>query len=375
MQLTSPVNLVTKRAVYPDLIYDFWFTESPILARLRETLDYFMGGSYIQSLFRFRPMIGGFYEMGATHTTTKVQTLADYNFDMKFLQVSIPEFREELEVYNTGDEAVFSLLDEDLSNGLSTAGDIFSFALWGEGITDAKKPNGFAEMIGDGILPSWNSYVATAYGGQSRSGAGTPGNSLTGNIFWGGQTNGKPGPINFPLLNKAKMAATKGADSPDLMVGNKAVISYVLDHLEPQFRYGLVTPGVDPYWGAEGFKMGNMYIMVDEHAPSAEFGLSNDDNFGLGNYLTSAFNNPLTGTPRNGFPNNTDAPTLTPAEVLFILNTKYMALQMSNSPTYQFGFTGFMGSSDSERLVGRILAALNIIGAPRYHSLIYGINS
>lgn len=374
MQLTSPVNLVTRRAIYPDLIYDFWFTESPILARLRENLDYFMGGSYIQSIFRFRPMVGNWYPMGATHTATKVQTLADYNFDMKFLQVSIPEFREELEVYNVGEQAVFSLLDEDLSNGLSTAGDIFSFALWGEGITDPNKPNGFAEMIGNGVLPSWNGYVATSYGGQARV-SGSVGNTLNANIFWGGQNNGLPGPINFPLLNKAYTAATKGADAPDLIVGNKAVISYVLDHLEPQFRYGMVSPATDPYWGASGFKFQKAYIMVDEHAPSDEFGLTNADNYGLGNFKTSAFNNPLTGTPTNGFPNNTTAPTLTPAEVLFILNTKWMALQMSNSPTYQFGFTGFMGSSDTERVVGRILASLNIIGAPRYQALIYGINS
>lgn len=372
-QLTSPVNLVTNRALYRDLIYDFWFTESPILARLRENLDYFMGGSYIEQIFRFRPMVGNFYPMGATHTTTKVQTLASFAHDMKFLQVSIPEFREELEVYNVGEEAVFSLLDEDLSNGLSTAGDIFSFALWGEGITDPNKPNGFAEIIGDGTLPSWNGYVATGYGGQTRG--GTIGGTLNANLFWGGQSDGSPGPINFPLLNKAYTAATKGSDEPDLIVGNKAIISYVLDHMEPQFRYGAIVDSKDPYWGASGWKWRNAYIMSDEHAPSLEFGLSNADNYGLGNYLTSAFNNPLTGTPRNGFPNNTNAPTLTPAEVLFILNTKYMALKMSNSPSYQFGFTGFMGSSDSERVVGRILAALNIIGLPRYQALIYGINS
>lgn len=373
MQLTSPVNLVTKRAVWPDLIYDFWFTESPILARLRETLDYFAGGSYIQSIFRYRPMVGGFYSMGATHTSTKIQTLADMNFDMKLLQVSIPEFAEELEIYNTGPEAVFSLLDEDLSNGLSTAGDIFSYALWGEGITDPRKPNGFAEMIGDGVLPSWNGYVATSYGGQARN--SSVGGVLNANIFWGGQSNGSPGPINFPLLNKAYTAATKGSDEPDLIVGNKAIISYVLDHLEPQFRYGMIESAVDPYWGASGWKFRNAYLMTDEHAPSLEFGLSNDDNYGLGNFLTSAFNNPLTGTPRNGFPNNTSATTLTPAEVLFILNTKYMALKLAESPRYQFGFTGFMGSSDTERVVGRILAALNIIGASRYQALVYGINS
>lgn len=371
-QLSSPVNLVTKRSIYPDLIYDFWFTESPILARLRENLDMFMGGSYIQSIFRYRPMIGNFYPMGATHTSTKVQTLADYSFDMKFLQVSIPEFREELEVYNTGPEAVFSLLDEDLSNALSTAGDIFSYALWGEGQSDTTKPNGFAEMIGDGVLPSWNSYVATSYGTQTRG--GTVGGALNGNIYWGGQTNGSPGPINFPLVNMAYTGATKGPIEPDLILGNKYIISYVLDHMEAQFQYGMITDARDPYWGASGWKFRNAYIMTDEHAPSA-FGLTNDNNFGLGNYQTAAFANPLTGTPSNGFPNNTNATNLTPGEVLFILNTKYMALQMSKSPTYQFGFTGFMGSSDSERVVGRILAALNIIGAPRYQALIYGINS
>lgn len=374
MQLTSPVNLVTRRAIYPDLIYDFWFTESPITARLRENLDYFMGGSYIQSIFRFRPMVGNFYPMGATHTTTKVQTLADFNHDMKFMQVSIPEFAEELEVYNTGEEAVFSLLDEDLSNGLSTAGDIFSFALWGEGQSDPNRPNGFAEVIGDGLIPSWNGYVANAYGGQTRN--GTIGGTLNGNIFWGGQANGSPGPINFPLINKAYSAATKGADEPDLIVGNKAIISYVIDHMEPQFRYGFnIESARDPYWGASGWRFRNAYIMTDEHAPSLEFGLSNADNYGLGNYLTAAFPNPLIGQTRNGFPTTATAANLTPAEVMFILNSRYMALKMSNSARYQFGFTGFMGSQDSERVVGRILASLNLVGLPRYQSLIYGINS
>jgi hypothetical protein len=89
---------------------------------------------------------------------------------------------------------------------------IFSpFALWGEGITDPNKPNGFAEIIGDGTLPSWNGYVSTAYGGQTRG--GTIGGTLNANIFWGGQSNGSPGPINFPLLNKAYTLQLKVATS------------------------------------------------------------------------------------------------------------------------------------------------------------------
>jgi hypothetical protein len=95
----------------------------------------------------------------------------------------------------------------------------------------------------------------------------------------------------------------------------------------------------------------------------------------LGNYQTAAFTNPLTGTPANGFPNSTAAPNLTPGEPIFLLNTDFMVMRISDSAQYGFGFSGFMGTPDSEKVVGRIKAAGNVQGVPRYHSLVYGIGS
>lgn len=371
MDLRSPVNIVTRYDIYPNLMEDFWFTNSAWFSRMRDRIVPFTGGAFTKSIFRFRPMIGGFYAMGATHDITKVKTIGEANFGMKFLQVSVPEHKEELQVFAKGENAVFSLLDEDLSNGLQTAEDIAAFAAWGEGQTDETNINGLAEMIGDGLLPSWNGYVATSYGGELRSNYGS---ALNGNIFWAGQPDGSTGEVNFPLINRAYYAARKGNIEPNLMVGNKSVISFIENKLEPQYRYSNEIR--DPYWGGMGFKYKNCYVMVDEHAPSALDGLTDDENYNMGNYKTAAFVNPLAGATKNGFPTTATAANLTPGEVLFILNTDYMYLRLSDDPEYAFGFSGFMGVPDSEKVVGRIKAALNFEGiGSRYQSLIYGIGS
>lgn len=369
MDLRSPVNIVTRREIYPDLIDDFWFTESAWFARLRERIVPFRGGTFTSSVFRFRPLIANHYKMGATHNITKVQTLAESAFGMRLAQASIPEFKEELEIYNKGELAVFSLLDEDLENGLQTITDLISFAAWGEGQTDDTFPNGLAEMIGDGVLPNWNGFIAEEYGGVTRN--GDVGSVLNGNIVWGGTQTGKLGDINFPLMNFAYTLACKGSEEPDLIIANRLGHSYMWNKMEPQYRY---TESVtDPYWGGSGFRFRNAYVMVDEHAPSS-MGLTDEENFGLGGYKTGIINpNPVTVT-KNFFPVVGEAPTLEVGEVFFILNTSRMVFRISDSAEYGFGFSGFMGTPDSEKVVGRIKAAYNFEGlGSRYQTVLYGI--
>jgi len=368
MDLRSPVNIVTRREIYPDLIDDFWFTESAWFARMRERVVPFRGGSFTSSVFRFRPMTASFYKMGATHNITKVQTLAESAFGIKLAQASIPEFKEELEIFNKSDLAVFSLLDEDLENGLQTVTDLISFAAWGQGQTDDSLPNGLSEMIGDGVLPNWDGFVAPSYGGVQRN--GDVGAVLNGNIVWGGTQTGAPGDINFPLLNYAYDLACKGAEEPDLIISNRLGRSFMWNKMEPQYRY---TESVsDPYWGGSGFRFRNAYVMVDEHAPSTQ-GLTDVDNYGLGNYKTGSFTNPVLAT-KNFFPINTDAPTLTVGEVIWILNTNRMVFRISDSAEYGFGFSGFMGTPDSEKVVGRIKAAFNFEGlGSKFQTVLYGI--
>lgn len=372
MDLRSPVNIVARHEIYPDLIDDFWFTESALFSRLRENIAPFTGGTFTRSVFRFRPMTASWYKMGQTFNIQKVQTLGDSNFDMKQCQTSIPEFKEELMIYAKGEQAVFSLLDEDLENGLQTLTDLVSFQIWGQGQTDDSKMNGLSEFIGDGVLPQWDSTVATTYGGSTRN--GTYGSVLNGNIFWAGTQTGATGPITWPLLEQAYRAACRGSKEPNLIVCNKAAFSYMLAKIEPQYQ---VENNVqDPYWGGSGLKFHNAYVMVDEHCPSLVYGLSDDDNFGLGNYLTGTINpNPVL-TAKNNFPTFTNANTLAVGEVIFILNTDEMVMRITDEPEFAFGFSGFLGAQDSNKVVGRIQAALNFEGmGSRYQSTIFGIGS
>lgn len=369
MDLRSPVNIVTRREIYPDLIDDFWFTESAWFARLRENIVPFRGGQFTSSVFRFRPMTASHYKMGAVHNITKVQTLAESAFGMKLAQSSIPEFKEELEIFNKGDLAVFSLLDEDLENGLQTITDLISFAAWGEGTTDDTLPDGLAAMIGDGVLPSWNGFVGTEYGGVTRN--GDVGSVINGNIVWFGTDTGKLGEVNFPKLNYLYDLCCKGSKEPDLIIANRLGRTFMWNKMEPQYRY---TESVrDPYWGGSGFRFRNAYVMVDEHAPSSQ-GLSDADNFGLGNYKTGIINpNPVVAT-KNFFPVVGNAPTLEVGEVIFVLTTGEMVMRVSDSAEYGFGFSGFMGTPDSEKVVGRIKAAYNFEGlGARYQGIGYGI--
>jgi hypothetical protein len=368
MDSRSPVSIVAKHEIYPDVIDDFWFTEDPLQARMRENIVPFKGGTFTKSVFRFRPLPAAFYKMGATHNITKVQTLGDVNFGMKFARVSIPEFKEELQVYAKGENAVFSLLDEDMENGLQSISDLVGYSWWGEGQTDDSTINGFAELIGDGVIPSWNGYVATSYGGSPRN--GQYGNVLNANIFWAGNGDGSAGQINRPLFDEAYRAATYGAIRPNLIMSSPMGVSFIENKLEPQYRY--MNETVDPFWGGDAIRYKNAYIVESRHIPSAN-GLSDANNFGLGNFQTAAFANPLTGTPRNHFPNSGDATNLTPGEIYVFLNTDFLVFRVSDDAEYGFGFSGFMGAPNTEKVVGSIKFAGNIQGVPRYMSMIYGV--
>lgn len=369
MDIRSPINITTREEYYPRLINDVWFTENAWFSRLREKLVPWRGGRFIRSVFRYRPMAGfTHYKMGQVHTNVKADTLAEGAFELKFAQVPIVEFKEVLQVYNKGDEAIFSLLDEDLENALATMTDGIGFTLWGDGSVDDSVPDGLAAMIGDGVLPSWNGNVVDKYAGVSR--ADFTRNEMSGNIFWGGTSTGQLGDINFPLLERAYRKACRGTKEPDLILTNHLGFSAMLNKIEPQYRY--YEEATDPFWGGSGYKFHKAYVMIDEHAPSTE-GLTDDENYGLGNYKTGTITNPVT-TAKNGFPTTATAANLVVGEPIAILNTDEMIFRVDDDPEYGFGFSGFLGNQDSERVVGRIKAAYALQGlGSRYQSMILGI--
>lgn len=358
--LVNALTAVTKEEIWPRQVTDNFFRAIPFFTYLRDkAIMQFDGGTYMQYPFLFRPLIGGAYAPGSAFNIDKVDSIAATQFREKYYEVNVTEFKEEIQVRNRGANAVFSLLDADMKNAMMTITTIIAIAAWRHGqasggsVADDRslEINGLSEALNDGTVYSWDGNIFTTYGQQTRNGAvGTALNSVP---RWLGTSTGTGGKITYELMEDMYQTATQGNLSPDLGVTSKRGMTLIKNTLQPQQRFAQEP---DPRYGFEGILLNRMRITKDDYCPSA-YGV-NDAN--LGNYLTGTITNALTGTPAGGFPNMTNGPTLTVAEVLFMLNTDTWILRISNDPEFQFGWTGFKPGQDNTRVSGQVLAAINL---------------
>lgn len=369
---------VTVQQIWADQITDNFFKAVPFWTYLRDkALMDFDGGTYMQYAFMFKPTIGGFYSPGQSFNIDMIDTIAALQFREKYIEQNVTMAMEDIMVRNRGPRAVFSLVDAYMKNAMMTITAQCAIAGWrhgqasGSGVNDDRSLyiNGLSEALNDGVLPSWDSNIFTTYGGQTRNGA--IGAALNSQPQWWGQTNGSAGKVTYQLLESLYQTSTQGNLSPDLGVTSKQGMTLIKNTMQVQQRFAQET---DPRYGFEGVKLNKMLITKDDYAPSAVYGVNDSQ---LGNYLTAAFTNPLTsGTPNGGFPTTATAATLTPGEVLFMINTDTWKLRLSTNPQYQFGFTGFKPGQDNTRVSGQVLAALNLeCVANRLNGQAFGFSS
>lgn len=355
------------------MVEDQFFLDTPFQAYLREhALVPFGGGAFMQNTFLYAPMIGGAYAKGDSFNTTKRQTLAGTVFDMRYYEVSVPEYLEDLEVINKGPLAVYSLVDIDLRNAMQTISAIcaIDLALHGQpagGAINGNRPkalNGWIEAINDGICPSWEGSVFPNYGTQARNGA--IGNVMNSVPFWVGDQAGNTGLISYPIMEETYQDASIGREVPNLGVCNKAAYAYVKERIQVQQRF---TQEKDPVFGVTGFRFNDAIVLKDDYFPSLRYGKNDPD---IGNWLTGTFTTPNVALPASSnLPQNT---LITVGEVFLWLNTRKWLFRVSNSQQYGFGFSGFIPSQDSSKVVGHVKAAVNLeCLAPRLQKLIYGI--
>lgn len=372
--ILDEINLTTLAEIYPTTIEDNFFLDTPFLAYLRaHCLTDFTGGANTRFTFLYAPMIGGAYARGDSFNIAKRQTLAGAVFDPKLYEVSIPEYLEDLEVINKGPLAVFSLIDTDLANAMHTISAIVGIAINRHGQVSGggvignrpKEINGWAEAVNDGVTNAWDGSVFPTYGTATRNSAiGATLNSIP---YWCGQQSGAAAPITYQVLEETYQDASIGREEPNLGVSNKAVYAYIKERIQPQQRFAQER---DPYFGVSGMKMNSAMILKDDYFPSLRYG-QNDPN--LGNWLTAGFTSAATPSSFSNMPAST---ALTPGEVFNWFNTKKWLLRISNSSLFGFGFTGFKPAQDNTRVVGQILAALNLeCVAPRLQKTLFGINS
>ena len=373
--ILDAVNVTTLKEIYPRVLTDNFFLDTPFTAYLRaHSMVPFGGGAFMQNSFLYKPLIGGSYAKGANFDISKRQTLSAALFDPKYYQVSVPEFKEDLQVLNKGPLAVFSLIDTDLQNAINTITAINAIAMHRHGqATGASivgdRPteiNGWAEALNDGTTNSWEGSIFANYGTQARNGA--IGTALNSTPRWNGAADGSAAPITYAVLEETYQSASRGRVEPNLGVSNKAAFAFIKERIQPQQRFGQER---DPYYGAYGMKMNSAIILKDDYFPSApsEFGLNDPD---LGDYSTGTFTSGSAPNSKSKMPTST---VLTVGEVFVWFNTQKWLFRISDDPEFGYGFSGFIPAQDNTRVVGRVNAAVNLECTSPWASIqIFGIN-
>lgn len=376
--ILDEINLTTLPDINESAISDNFFLGSVLQAHIRaKCLVPFTGGAFSRNVFLYNPLNGGAYPKGVGgFNLTKPNTLGGTVFDPRYYVVMIIEYLEDIDVLNTGDLSVFSLLDTDMANAYETISAIMALDMQQNGQIAPRtiNINGWVEALNDGIEKSWDGNIYTAYGTAARN--ANIRKALNGNVFWFGQSDGSAGPVNYPALNAMYSLCRRGRYEPDLGVGNKPVVNFIENRIQPAQRFGQDAASVrDPYFGANGFRFKKAIIMQDDYFPSAiGYPYSDATNGGLGNNKTGTFTSPTLSAPPNNFPSNK---TLTVGEVFCFFNTTPGAIRFRVSDSREFGFnpTDFIRAPDNTRIASQLKAAVNMeFTAPWMHAQGYGIN-
>jgi len=338
MAFLDELNTYTKKEITGGVV-DNVFKNDPVLAMIKANRSVkFTGGTQIQENFLYAPMSGGAYSKGESFTIDRRQTATGATFDPKHYEVNITEFKEDLQIFNKGPNAVFRIIDADMQNAALTMSAILAIAQYQEGqsATRSKHMNGFAEQLNDGSVNSFDGSAYTSYGTLTRGGTiGTALNSpMTGP---GAQVSG---PITYKLLEEAYNSVVIGSEYPDTMVTTNLGYSYIKEKFQPQWR----VESQDPKIGFNSLVFNAARVFQSQYAPGTA-GVNDSD---LGNYNVST------------------------GETLFYLNMKYLKLYVTDDQEFGFGFTGFKPAQDNTQVAGQYLATLNMTNqAPRLMRHLY----
>jgi len=359
--ILDPINLTTLPEVNDTAAEDLFFMGAPLQAHLRyKCLVPFKGGAFSRNLFQFAPLNGGAYARGVGgFSLIKPVTLGGTVFDPRYYVVMIIEYLEDIEVLNTGNLAVFDLVELDVANAHQTLTAIIALDLNQNGQTTGRtiNINGWVEAYNDGIMPSYDGNIYTSYGTAARN--GNVNKALNGNVYFGGTSTGAGGTLQYPQLNTMYNLGRRGADEIDLIVGNKPIVSFAENRIQTQQRFGQDGASMrDPYWGATGFRFKNAVVLIDDYFPTAVYPYGSSTNGGLGSNLTSTISYTVpTGGAYNGFP--AANATLTVGEVLVGFNTTRLMFRISDSAEFGGTPTDFIRVPDGTRVASQLKLACN----------------
>jgi hypothetical protein len=280
-------------------------------------------------------MGGGAISPNDTFAMTIQQLETGATFIPKFYGIPVTLSKAQVQVFNTGPQAVFRLVDSRLQNAALTMSARLAIDLYNEGqsTTRALHVNGFAEALNDGVYNSWDGNTYTTYGTLTRNGtiAAALNSPMT------GPSATVSGPITYKLLEEAYNSVCIGDEHPNLIVTTNLGMSYIKEKFQPQWRVETQDPNI----GFNGVKFNMAMVIQSQYCPgSAPASGSIEDTLGMTTGLTG--------------------------EAIFFLNTKYLRLWVTNDPEFGFGFTGFKPAQDTLTVGGQYLFSGNLtVQAPR----------
>jgi hypothetical protein len=228
--LLDDINTVTTKTIMPGVVDNF-FRAGPLIAYLKSRFTRKWVGPQIQENYMYAPMRGGAYKKGAQFNITKRQTRTGMLFTPRYYETNVTEFLEDVEVEQTGPNAMFSIL-------------------------------------------TWTGATFPSYGGQDRASVNNALNSPTGLIAASMPT------MSFRGLQHSYLSTCIGSEHPMIGVTTNRGLGYISETFLPHQIVDVVDPEIN--W--PGLKFNQAKIVVSQYAPGAD-GVNDAD---LGNYYASA---------------------------------------------------------------------------------------
>ena len=322
----------------------------------------FTGGRIIAENFWYSVLPGGPNNYGEELNITEPQVEQQKQFAPKEFYANITLLKEEIQVFNTGPEQIFSLLKSRTENAYAAMGAFMELGLYLNGINAnyTTNFNGLPEMLNDGSTASWDDNTYTNYGGIARASVSPALNSIPTNVN---------GSLELPTLESTYMAASFGPEiQPNYGITTQKNYSLIKNKFQAQQRYNDTQ---DPKIGFNTLKFNNAGIVWSRYVPGQYLFASSGTNDKVAvQFITQMSGGNLTAYPRPaGFSSQSNY------ETMWWINAQkpYIYYYLSTNPEFGLGTTGFKPAQGNTKVACQVLMVGAITGEPRYHQQLYAI--
>lgn len=282
------------------------YKSSPLFTRLRtRNAERFEGGTTIRHPIMYAKLKGGAFTRGGSFDTSYVQTDTALEVNVKFYYVNCTLFGTD-NVLNRGPEAAMSLVESKMVNASGRMADLLGTDLFldGQGTNSSSIAlDGLDAAVDDGT-----NYAS--YAGVTRADIASGANAGINSYFLG-----SIGTLALGQVQTAYGASWFGREHVDLLIMTQAIWDILWNKIQPQQRFREESSDVAKI-GFQSMRFNGASATVDQLCPT-------------------------------GF--------------MYMLNTKFIQFWITTMPKYQFGFTGWKESQNTDDVAGQYLFGGNML--------------